>query len=205
MTYLNYETLDVAAQHIAGNLESLPPLKLYGVPRGGIYAAMLLHAYLPGSSITEDEHTADVIVDDICDTGRTLSRYKNKILAALVIREQDEGIGDDVNYGIIAARGDWIEFPWERHQNGRGEGISSTVRNRLEYDMMPYGVDNKIGSYMSNEEIGMLREEIMTASRKFLDSLVVQHSDTSSIDEIMRNLAESYLDGRFQYRYLARG
>lgn len=76
----------------------LPQGKAYGVPRGGVYAA-LLHG-----NVAETPEEADFIVDDIVDSGRTRDRWLERIAKpfyALVNKTNgDAGLG-------------WIQFPWE--------------------------------------------------------------------------------------------
>ena len=77
----------------------LPTGKAYGVPRGGVYAA-LLHG-----NIADTPEEADFIIDDIVDSGGTRDRWlakHGKPFYALV----DKTTGADAGLG-------WIQFPWE--------------------------------------------------------------------------------------------
>jgi len=73
---------------------------VYGVPRGGLCAAAFCNR-----RVVEDPARADVILDDIIDTGRTraalLERYPGKEFLALV----DKTAGDPPG---------WYVFPWEK-------------------------------------------------------------------------------------------
>lgn len=89
-----------------------PNTKYYGVPRGGqIIAGML------GNAVDTVEQ-ADVIVDDLIDSGATLKQYKkyNKPFAALIDKRQEY-------------KGEWIVFPWENH-NGN---VEDNVTRLLQY------------------------------------------------------------------------
>ena len=89
-----------------------PNTKYYGVPRGGqIIAGML------GNAVDTIEQ-ADVIVDDLIDSGATLKQYKkyNKPFAALIDKRQEY-------------KGEWIVFPWENH-NGN---VEDNVTRLLQY------------------------------------------------------------------------
>lgn len=89
-----------------------PNTKYYGVPRGGqIIAGML------GNAVDTVEQ-ADVIVDDLIDSGATQKQYKkyNKPFAALIDKRQEY-------------KGEWIVFPWENH-NGN---IEDNVIRLLQY------------------------------------------------------------------------
>ena len=79
---------------------------VYGIPRGGAIVAGLLRQR--GVRVT-DADEADVIVDDIIDSGDTARRYAaryGKPIAALIDKER-EGLA-----------GVWVEFPWEGGRHG---------------------------------------------------------------------------------------
>tara|TARA_R110002153_G_scaffold181638_1_gene334940 strand:- start:1942 stop:2769 length:828 start_codon:yes stop_codon:yes gene_type:complete len=89
-----------------------PNTKFYGVPRGGqIIAGML------GNAVDKIEQ-ADVIVDDLIDSGATLEQYKkyNKPFAALIDKRKEY-------------QNEWLVFPWENH-NGN---IEDNVTRILQY------------------------------------------------------------------------
>jgi len=83
------------------------PVKVYGVPRGGIPVAYLISGYDNIFTLTDDPEEADIIVDDIICTGKTQDKYtkaswwydKPRLFAAL-IPEPLEGV--------------WYVFPWEQ-------------------------------------------------------------------------------------------
>jgi GTP cyclohydrolase I len=72
-------------------------LKYYGVPRGGQYISAMLN---PVDTIEE----ADVIIDDLIDSGRTMDRYfhYNKPFVALFDKRTEPELKDK-----------WLVFPWE--------------------------------------------------------------------------------------------
>ena len=95
-----------------------PGKAIYGVPRGGMIAsAFLKHA----SSVTSPEQ-ADVILDDIIDTGRTRDRfvkaYPNKPFVALV-----DKTGEDKDMV-------WVIFPWEQDEVASADDI---IIRQLQY------------------------------------------------------------------------
>lgn len=84
------------------NQQSL--LRVYGVPRGGIPVAIGLAARL-GAVLTDEPQQADVIVDDIYDSGKTAERFKlmhGKKPFVCMVDKRDEGWN-----------GQWIVMPWE--------------------------------------------------------------------------------------------
>jgi len=104
----------VLSQMRASHLPTPRP-KVYPVPRGGIYAALLL-----GECVEVVEHfeRADCCIDDIIDTGKTKEQFLDKPFFALVdkLTEQLDG---------------WVEFPWERMSNEQGP--EESIRRIIEF------------------------------------------------------------------------
>lgn len=96
-----------------GILEQLPPTTtFYGVPRGG-----QIVAGMTGKAVDTIEE-ADVIIDDLIDSGATLERYKqyNKKFYALIDKR-------------VEYQNEWIVFPWENEQGN----VEDNVRRLLQY------------------------------------------------------------------------
>lgn len=93
-------------------LHAAPPGKLWGIPRGG-----QIVAGLTGRAV-DTPAEADVIVDDICDSGATMQRYQSleKPVWALVTKQPGDG---------------WVRFPWEDHDPTAD--LADTVRRQLEW------------------------------------------------------------------------
>lgn len=92
----------------------LPYGAAYGVPRGGVFAA-LLHG-----NVADSPEQADFILDDIVDSGRTRERWKasGKPFHALVDKTNgDAGIG-------------WVQFPWEAEP---ASDVEDSVVRLLQY------------------------------------------------------------------------
>lgn len=106
---------NLAAQ-IAGHfIHHVPPnsvrsrIQVYGVPRGGVYAAQALSGVRATCIIelVETPFAADVIVDDIIDSGATMERYRAEFPAipfVALVDKRREDLG-------------WVSFPWERMQD----------------------------------------------------------------------------------------
>lgn len=98
---------DIVLLHRSGQVA------LYGVPRGGVPAVYLVSRCMPASRIVEDPGQADVIIDDIIDSGATQQRYCNQYPTALFMALFDKA----------ATSGDWVVFPWEGDTTGSAEDI----------------------------------------------------------------------------------
>lgn len=92
-----------------------PEAKFYGVPRGGVVVAGLTGN--PTNNIEE----ADVIIDDLIDSGKTEERYTkyDKPFEALIDKREEY-------------KDDWLVFPWEQKENGI-ETVEDNVTRLLQY------------------------------------------------------------------------
>jgi len=89
--------------------------KYYGVPRGGVVVAGLTGN--PTNNIDE----ADVIIDDLIDSGATEARYaKHKKPFEALIDKREE------------YKDEWLVFPWEQKEDGV-ETVEDNVTRLLQY------------------------------------------------------------------------
>lgn len=120
----NWTSVFARAQVLLMEIASLEAKKIYGVPRGGSIVAGLLTALSTPEEvlvIVNDPHEADVIVDDIVDSGETMSRMLDLCpdtpYLNLVIKEA----------GLM---GKWVVFPWEKAEESQGP--TENVRRLLQ-------------------------------------------------------------------------
>jgi GTP cyclohydrolase I len=90
---------------------------VYGVPRGGVPVALALVGTGPFVLVNSPD-MADVVVDDLIDSGATAQRF-DRPFYALIDKRHDPGY-----------RGKWIEFPWEQGSDG---DIEDNIRRLLQY------------------------------------------------------------------------
>lgn len=112
--HLSWQTVDGLAAYMMGDVcrwckaHGITELCVFPVPRGGVYAAQAMRAYLhqgdPVKSIrlVESVDEAHIVVDDIIDSGETRSRF-SKPFFTLIDKAMD-----------LSMRGKFIVFPWER-------------------------------------------------------------------------------------------
>lgn len=98
-------------------------VKVYGIPKGGVYVAAALASCCGYISLVDTPEEADCFVDDIIDSGATAARYRRdygKATYALVYptARPEDRLG-------------WFVFPWER-ANKETEPTDHVVR-LLEY------------------------------------------------------------------------
>lgn len=105
---------DMIEQHILNTVQRLK-YYIYGVPRGGIPVAFLITDYLNKAldkitfEVTFDINKAEIIVDDIIDTGRTLKKIYENLTA---IDVPFFALYDYRNVRVEDKH--WLIFPWEQ-------------------------------------------------------------------------------------------
>lgn len=127
------------AETIAINLsdffekQKLRTLKLYGVPRGGVFACLLVFTalsrmkeYINILHIVEKVGDADVYIDDIVDTGKTKHQYGEDCDGEIPFFALVDKTTEDIRW-----KNTWVSFPWERMTNDDGP-VTNIVR-LLEY------------------------------------------------------------------------
>jgi len=115
------------------NLPGQKEVRLYGIPRGGVLAALLVQQELITkfqyqAVMRTDIADADVIIDDIIDTGRTRQRiqdmgYRDTFYVALIDKTIKKKAPDD----------NWYQFPWEVTADGKIQGPEDNIVRLLEY------------------------------------------------------------------------
>lgn len=96
---------------------------VYGVPRGGIPAALAVvnagnrRVLANRFQLAESAHLADLIVDDLVDSGTTRASYHRKhekpFAALFTKREADDVREHWMLYGDALESNEWVVFPWE--------------------------------------------------------------------------------------------
>jgi len=79
---------------------------IYGIPRGGIPCAYALQAALGTGIVVDDIKQANIIVDDIVDSGSTRDRYLEMAPSDAVFCTFYDASNHD----------DWLVFPWEGNE-----------------------------------------------------------------------------------------
>jgi len=105
LRYLTHDDIIEAAEKVA--LQILEKYKLnkdyhiYPIPRGGVPAVYILIKFLPSNfKITSELKFADIIFDDLIDSGNTISKHRLKNPTAEI-------------YTLYPKPSEWLVFPWE--------------------------------------------------------------------------------------------
>jgi GTP cyclohydrolase I len=117
----------------------LDEVKCWGVPRGGLHVLAKLVATCEIVHPVSTWQEADVVVDDIIDSGSTANRYADagKTVLALYGRalwplfdpHEDAAYGTPT-HTVMEHTDEWLVFPWEGDETGSAEDI---VTRMLQY------------------------------------------------------------------------
>ena len=93
---------------------------IYGIPRGGLILAVVLshRLHMPLLTSPSEVNAFTLIVDDICDTGKTLLPYRGHTIATIHYVPKAL-IKPDFYVHVRAA--DWVEYPWECERVATGK------------------------------------------------------------------------------------
>jgi GTP cyclohydrolase I len=101
-------------------------LKVYPVPRGGVPVAYLLKTVLPNIQILDNHWDADIVVDDIIDSGRTRDHHNIANGAPCFFALIDK-TNPDCKYSK------WVVFPWEKQTAEGHETVEHNITRLLQY------------------------------------------------------------------------
>lgn len=107
--------------------EQIPPQRydsLFPVLRGGVYPAVELST-LTGVPIVWELGENSLVVDDVCDSGATVSRYRAAGYDTATIHFKNRSLAPTYYAEINSA---WIAYPWESDKD-----IESIVTRQIEY------------------------------------------------------------------------
>ena len=115
INHFTWDEFDKSVEQIANKCKYLNFSGVYGVPRGGLCLAVALSHKLKINLISEPIKNS-LIVDDVYETGITLSTFKNIEGAKFfVLFSKKKPIWWNSVY--ISEKSDWIVFPWENPSN----------------------------------------------------------------------------------------
>ena len=115
--YVSWAEIDRLVGVLAGKvLTELPNIdSIHGIPRGGLIPAVLLaHKLdLPWSNVMLPN---TLVVDDICDSGKTI-RDSVGIHTATLYTKLSAVAQPTISAMTLINESQWIVFPWERHDS----------------------------------------------------------------------------------------
>ena len=117
--YFTWSEFDESVDYIANQCKFLNLSGIYGVPRGGLCLAVALSHKL-NIKLIEKPLKNSLIVDDIYETGITLSNFKSIEGANffVLVSKKKPIWWNTVN---LSLKEEWIVFPWESKENELNE------------------------------------------------------------------------------------
>lgn len=140
--YLSNKEVERAAVVLVGHyIESLrfDPQKItvYGVPRGGYPVSLLVANSCGRVEVVDKPSRAELIVDDIIDSGQTRDRFKESYPKAVFLALADF-------LPELKKQDEWLVFPWELSEGGEDESADDIPLRLLQF----IGEDPKRGGLL---------------------------------------------------------
>ncbi len=147
---------------------------IYGVPMGGCPVAGML-AHMLDKPLYLTPEIGSLIVDDICDTGRTLASFPNNDKAVIACRK--DTINKVQYYAMVAD--EWIVFPWE------GSNVGS-ISNNIERIIQHIGEDIKReGLIGTPERVARSFEKLYGGYKESAHEILSTTFSTNNYDEMI--------------------
>jgi len=117
--FLEWRDIDDAIERLAINiLKSKKKITaVRGLARGGLIPAVMLSHKLNIPFLTEENGNEGyiLVVDDICDSGKTLEQYsKYESILIATIHYKTSAIVEPNFWWKLAPENEWIVYPWEQ-------------------------------------------------------------------------------------------
>ena len=113
--YFSWKEFDDSVKYIADQCKFMQLSGVYGVPRGGLCLAVALSHKL-NIQLIEKPLKNSLIVDDIYETGITLSNLKNVEGASFFVLVSKK---KPIWWNTVSFEDskEWVVFPWENENN----------------------------------------------------------------------------------------
>ena len=119
ISYFTWSEFDKSVELIANKCKLNDFSGIYGVPRGGLCLAVALSHKLKIELISQPKKNS-LIVDDVYETGLTLSTFKD-IEGAMFFVLFSKVEPTWWNSLFISKKCQWIVFPWENTLNSKSD------------------------------------------------------------------------------------
>ena len=119
INYFTWTEFDKSVEHIADKCKLINFSGIYGVPRGGLCLAVAISHKLKIELISEPIKNS-LIVDDVYETGFTLTTFKN-IEGAMFFVLFSKIKPTWWNTIHVTKKSQWIVVPWENTLNSKSD------------------------------------------------------------------------------------
>jgi len=153
-------------------------LKIHAIPRGGIPASYLIMKYVDGTNyeFVDNSDDADIIIDDLVDSGstrtRALSSNPTAKFITLIDKQTDEEYKDK-----------WLVFPWEGSKSNDTSADDIVIR-LLEY----------IGEDPSREGLLETPKRVLKAWDEWFNGYKYTENDITKLLKVFEDGAEGVRD-----------
>ncbi len=118
-----------AAGKLWDRIKANPPMYIYGVPRGGVNAALLVQMVAGAQGhgrwmLKEHLVPGAMIIDDLVDSGETFKRYTTFKDALFRKPHSPKDLAPDA----VEINAGWIVFPWERDDQANSSADDIVIR-----------------------------------------------------------------------------
>lgn len=182
MIELNNKQLEELVAKLAVKIDKTKVRNIYGIPRGGYAIAILLGSMLEKPIIVskEDILKDTLIVDDLIDSGKTLSEYPNNQKAVLFVKH---GKTNQVDYYVKEVN-DWVKFPDEPQEE---------VQEHITRVMQYIGEDvSREGLLETPKRVQNAIDEIFSGYNQDPDTLMKVFKDGSCQEMVILKNCEFY-------------
>jgi len=122
MDNLTWEKFDSACLQLAETIKAELELlrydmfeNIYGIPRGGLVVAIKLSHLLDIPLTFKPTRFKTLVVDDICDSGKTLLKYRE--YATACVYKADNSVSEPTWW--IHKKNEFVKFPWETEKTAK--------------------------------------------------------------------------------------
>ena len=101
--------------------------EIYGVPKNGMIIELMLCKFNPFDVVSKENITKDTwIIDDLIDSGKTLSEFPNNKKAVLFVKNPAKNLDKIDEYLEVAEN--WVQFHFEK-ENERADMITRLIES----------------------------------------------------------------------------
>ena len=118
--FLSWRDIDDAVERLAINItnSSIQFTAISGLPRGGLIPAVMLSHTLKIPYVAQEVFMRTpgnlLLVDDICDSGKTLKPFENEErVYTVTLHHKTSAITEPNFFWRLAPTNEWIVYPWE--------------------------------------------------------------------------------------------
>lgn len=173
---LTHDNVLILTKIMSNKIENLIPvesIKVYPVPRGGIPVAYLLKSHSQKHiTIVDDPAEADILIDDLIDSGKTCLHYARlytkKMFFALLDKRTDEDYQNK-----------WVVFPWENSFEGSTLDIPTRFLQAINEDV------NRSGLIDTPKRVVKSWEELYSGYGKNPEDVVRVFPNEEGYDELV--------------------